>query len=280
MEALVRFGFLLGALLFGSVANGADVAVSPAWVDGTVIPGRANAFHIGVINSGAGEMTFEAILTDVWYDDETMEAIWPPAGSTPQSSAAFADIFPMRMTVAGGESGAFTVTLRPPEDFVGGMYGAVYIHSITPNTDLNSTRMATGLAFRVPMLLNSTTGIVSDLRIVDLVSTPPDALGVGQITATITNEGNGHVRPTIQGVLRNESGGVIGTMEGVTDKYFLPGQTRDVSFDWTATLVPADYEWVGAVRYGLGGVLPFAAPLSVPIHEALPGMPTTTDEEP
>ena len=256
------------ALLSTPTATASTAGVSPSWIDAPVVPGQTTRFQINVANESRGLLNFDAAVGDVWYHPDTMTAVYPPAGTSPLSVAAYTTVFPERLAVPPGEVAAFTVTVTTPEDTDSSLFGAVVIQSRPYQADVQTTMAQTALSFRVPMLLAPSERGQHELSVRSAVVVPPADATPGQLVLDIENVGTVHERPNVRAVVRDtESGSVIATIAGESPKYYLPGQNREAAFPWSASLGPGTYDVLGAIRYGTEGVTPVQAQLVIPAAE-------------
>lgn len=269
----MRHLFVIAAclLFFASSAYGSGAGVRPAWIDTEYAPGRAQTSQLTVANDSVGPLTFEAIVTDLWYDPTTMNAAFLPAGSTERSAAPYVEVFPPKITVPPNSAGTFDLSINLPEGTTGGWYATIEIRNVPRRDGGGILRAQTAMAFRVPLLLRPRNGGELNFETSEAHCTLPTAGGSGRVEITMQNRGDTHRRPGVRAIVRDETGSVVANINSPTPRFYLPGQQRTSTFEWTGTTAAeSSYSVIGAIRFSETGVIPFEASCAVPISSTSP----------
>ncbi len=252
-------------LLASQFAAASSVGVSPTWVDATMPAGRAGSFSVTVQNFSPTPMAFETRVDDFWYNPDTMKGEFPPSGTTPLSLSGQVSVFPPRLIVPAGSTADFSIMVEPSEAWTGSKFASLTVSSVPYDNEPTGTRMRNRLAFKVPVMLQSTGESTYGLTVDEMTASPPDGSSPATASFTLTNTGDTHMRPRVVAALQApESGDIVASLDARAPYFLLPGQRGSFPLEWSFDVPEGTYTIVGAVRFGDSGAIPFSTSLVVP----------------
>ena len=250
--------------LASSWASAAEVGVTPAWMDVDLTPGQVKAFRLSVVNDGSRPLVFEPSIVDVVLNEGTNEVAYQPDPTALWAIGPYLTVTPRIISVPPGETRQIQVRMLVPEDDStrGGRYGAIKLRTVQRDEDGQRTAANIGMQFTVPILVDVGSDFERGLTLDRTTVQPTPAGTLADIKLAITNTGASHEKPVVMLALQDSEGTVLVTHRQASERYFLPGQTRELPMRWIVDVPPGHYDLVGVVRSGTVTV-PFQSELDV-----------------
>lgn len=240
-----------GCLLLASQPAGAQsLALAPAEVIQTFIPGQPIKVEFSVSNSSDQPVAIRSSVTDLWYDEKN-DKTFGPAGSSPHSAANWIEFVPRIVTVDARSSTKLTAFITPPADARGGYYAVAFIESkpeLVRSTTAGAQPVYANIRLGALILLTAAGTEQFDVKLGDVALTPPTASENLHVTLSVANHSNAHIFPKASLAVFNDDKQLVARGEA-PEKRFLPGQTDTLAVTWSGELPSGNYEGVLTVIY-------------------------------
>jgi len=219
----------------------AGLRVVGAKIEAEVSPGSSNAYEMNVGNTSDAPM--DIVVEVRGYATSATNsfiALEPEKDTSQYSARKFLTASPSSFHLEPGESQDIVVTAKIPADVGdGGRYAIVFIHTMPSGT---GTATITAIAARVLLTIKGSNLIhdseVTPVSLGDII--PGEPL---QRLVTITNNGNHHYKPYIQGTLR-KGDKILATASIKDDWPIIPGYSRQfqLNFVGEASIPAGEYK--------------------------------------
>lgn len=210
-------------------AQGGGLGLNPGRAEIEIMPGEEKTigFHI---DSPASEKPVRGhlllSLTD-WKINQDTSVNYVDAGSLPDSASKWVMFSPSAVSIESGQSPLVRVTVKVPEGTAPGVYRAgIFVQERPPATPPKAGEHVVVFRFRYVFNLYVVVGhLAGEGHVVDLRTTPQrDGL---RITCQMKNTGTRHVRPYIDGNVRDLQGNVVASFKHLEATVLLPASTTE-----------------------------------------------------
>jgi hypothetical protein len=246
-------------------ARAQSLALAPAEVIETFTAGQPFKVEFSVSNTSSQPVAVRTTVTDLWYNDKN-EKTFGPAGSSAHSAANWIQFVPRVVTLEPKSSTKLTAFVTPPAGVHGGYYAVVFVESkpeLVQPTTAPAQPVYANIRLGALILLNADGTETYDVKLTDLVFTPPTAADGLNLRVTVANDSNTHVFPKASLAVFSSDKRLVAKAEA-PEKRFLPGQTDSMTLTWSGTLPPGDYEGVLTVVYAVRQLETRSLPFNVP----------------
>lgn len=265
---LLRCALMAAAILAAySFAAGADFSVNVAPADLQLNPGETYSGYVTATNSGEDEVRLRAYLGDWRTTPDGMEYFAP--GEFARGAAAWMQLSPTQLAIPPGGSERIYYEIAVPEDtaLAGSYWAMIFVEDAiappVPPDGSEQPQMAIRTLLRYGVQVYVT---IPGTEIRDAVFTGTGLVQVEggfDLSATIENRGNIHLRPTTWLELRNTEGETVYSAEHMR-LTVLPGCTREYLFELrNLTLHPGKYFALVIADYGAPTLVAAQAELEV-----------------
>ena len=260
LRVVLIMGLLLVIGLGWAEQGWAVTHVEPARLILHVEPGARRTGTIKVTNKGEEEIEVKAILYD-WALDKKEALVTSQAGSRPETLAELIKFNPRQFKVGPGKTQVVRFTIRAPEDIEQERRGIVFFEEETGLVEEATgakvvTQIGTAIYF-VPTTAQSRFRLLAAK--VETAAAEEENLGL----LLVKNEGNAHIRYTINYKVINNKGAVIEDNKAA-EKVILPQATRVAAFPITNQLASGEYKILLQIQfYGTDKTADYTLPFVV-----------------
>lgn len=257
---LPLFGFTLALIIGGSVdakAQGASVAVTPAYLDAQVKRGTAYSKNFIITNNTKARLLFNCSVADYWYDEQNKRVEGRP-GTFPRSASEWVRFSPSEVVVEPNSYATVKVVITVPQRAAGGYYAAPIFEAkpVAPEHDKGkSVTASVGISIHGILMLTTTDAAEYNVEIMGGEVKPPTASSELEMQLDVRNRSTAHTRIRGAYALFDASGNLAGRGK-MKDKNFMPGQRNAYQSSWAGELAPGRYTAVVTLSYDRAGAEP------------------------
>ncbi len=261
----LRLVLIMGLILLLGLGWAGQTAavthVEPARLILHVEPGARRTGTIKVTNKGEEEIEVKAILYD-WVLDSKEALVTSQAGSRPETLAELIKFNPRQFEVGPGKTQVVRFTIKAPEDLEQERRGIVFFEEETGLVEEATgakvvTQIGTAIYF-VPTTAQSKFRLLA-AKVETGVGEEENNLGL----LLVKNDGNAHIRYTINYKIINNKGAVIEDSK-VEERVILPQATRVAAFPITDQLAAGEYKILLQIHfYGTDKIADYTLPFVV-----------------
>lgn len=263
------FGFAI-VLLLSSLApanaQGASVAVTPAYIDAQVKRGTAYSKTFTITNGTKARLLFNCSVADYWYDEQNKRVEGRP-GSFPRSASSWLQFSPPELVVEPNSSASVKLIITVPLGAAGGYYAApIFEAKPAPSEHSgNSVRAFVGISIHGVLMLTTADAAEYNVEIMGGGILPPTASSELELLLDVRNRGTAHAR--VRGVyaILDAAGRFVGRGK-MKDKNLMPGQRGPYKSSWSGALVPGRYIAVATLSYDRAGAEPATVVYELPFE--------------
>jgi hypothetical protein len=269
VSQLLRCALLAAAALAAwSLVAGANFSVNVAPADLELAPGETYTGYVTATNSGEEEVRLRAYLGDWRTTPDGMEYFAP--GEFPRGAATWMKLSPSQLALPPGGSERIYYEIAVPEDatLAGSYWAMIFVEDasaqpLAPPEGEEQPQMAirTLLRYGVQVFVTIPGTEIRGAVFTGTGLAPVE--GGFDLSATIENRGNIHLRPTTWLELRSAAGDTVYSAEHMR-LTVLPGCTREYKFELRhLTLPPGKYYALVIADYGAPTLVAAQAELEV-----------------
>ena len=212
-------------------------------------PGTAGSETLSIKNDGNSSIAINITLHDWGFDENNMVAVKDP-GTTPYSCASWIDISPKEILIEANKRKEVIITVRVPEDAVGGHYAALAIEAIPPKAFSHEGLGSKIMTRIISLLLQETEGRTNKTASVisfDVVEPKKDKPLL--VSYQFKNEGNTYL--AFEGTVNiiDKKGNLFGKTQSKKRIGTFPGDTKADRIEWFGSLPKGEYDLVLTVKF-------------------------------
>lgn len=242
----------LFSLIFSNYSYAISVSIDKPRLKIVSPPGSTKSEVISVFNKGNDTVEVETKLLD-WFYDKDGNVVFRPPGTLKLSCAEWIDISPKMLTIPPGENRQFSITLRVPDDAIGG-HNAIIFFKSAPIKDKEAD--IKGSSIRIVGEIGSAIYHEVEGRVNKIASiksfnvSKPGRNKPLEVKYQIKNEGNASIK--FKGIVSivGKDGAMYGTAESQKEKGTLPGDLRDDAIKWFGSIPKGEYSVILTVDMG------------------------------
>lgn len=232
----------------------------------TAPAGKAGSETLSIKNDGNSLVAVNITVQDWGFGKDNTIAVKDP-GTTPYSCASWVDISPREIMIEPGKRKEVVITVRVPEDAVGGHYAALSIEAIPPKAFSHEGIGSKVMTRMVSLLLQETEGRTNKTAsIVSFDVTKPQKNKPLVVNYQFKNEGNSYL--SFQGTVNiiDKEGNLFGKAQSDRITGTFPGDIKEGRIEWFGSLPKGEYDLVLTVKFAKE-VLPLLKETSFAIEE-------------
>lgn len=263
------FGFALALTLASfaaAKAQGASVAITPAYIDAQVKRGTAYSKTFTITNGTKARLLFNCSVADYWYDEQNRRVEGRP-GAFPRSASSWVQFSPPELVVESNSSAPVKLVITVPSGAAGGYYAAPVFEArpVTPEPAGHSVRASVGISIHGVLMLTTEDAAEYNVEIMGGRVDPPTDSSELEVRLDVRNRGTAHAR--VRGVyaILNAAGRFVGRGK-MKEKNLMPGQRGPYKSSWAGTLAPGLYVVVATLSYDRAGAEPATVVYELPFE--------------
>lgn len=248
---------LLLLLTVASIAQAADIGISPTRVELVGQPGETVIATVTVLTSASSEQQIASELSD-WAMDLAGNLAFFAPGTLPHSASSWLELVDSNFSLAPGGVRELRLAVTIPKNAEGTFHSMVFFTVVPPPTEAQGVGVITttrvGLAVYVTVAGTEQHGA----ELIDVYQADDRSLVV-----VLANTGNTVMRLSGAIELRDESGQVAYRIE-VPDVPVLRDSERELTLALPDDMAPGFYVALALIQDSRGGLLAGELPLEVP----------------
>lgn len=247
-------------------AQGASVAVSPAYLDAQVKRGAAYSKNFTITNNTSARLLFNCSVADYWYDEQNRRVEGRP-GTFPRSASSWVQFSPPQLMVEPNSSASVKLVITVPPGAAGGYYAAPVFEARPVSSDNagRSVRASVGVSIHGVLMLTTEDAAEYNVEVMGGRVEPPTASSELEVRLDVRNRGTAHAR--VRGVyaILDAAGRFVGRGM-MKDKNLMPGQRGPYKSSWAGALAPGRYVTVTTLSYDRAGAEPATVVYEIPFE--------------
>lgn len=238
-----------------------SITVSPPTTELTLSPGQQSERTLSVINSSQHPLVLTTTLQDFVVHDSSgiPEFLSPNLLDNRRAAASWITLHSNTVTVLPQQSQTISYTINVPLDArPGGHYAAILLHPQTPSVVATGASVETQIASLLSLTVTGT--IKEEAFITEFSTNSLQEYGPIKTTLKIKNDGDVHIKPVGQIVIRDMLGRTVDTQQIETHNIF-PDASRSFQNTLGSTWMVGRFEARFTGSYGRTNA-PFTATVS------------------
>lgn len=244
------------ALVFvhAAAASAVSISATPVILQADVAAGASDERTVTISSQAMESLTFEVEAYDLGLDEAGNQARFP-AGTLPESMAAWLTVQPPAFVLRPGQEFDVSVVLSVPADATGGHQAALVFRTIASVAEPEGPAVRVGAAIAIKIFQATEGRVERALELVESDVRPPTPFDRAEVRLLVKNIGDAYLRAYAETAILDDERNLVGKGASDPTGFVLPGQSALLTVSWDGELSAGNYNALTTLVYHDGSLV-------------------------